>query len=326
MVEKMLSASKNFKMTTSLDEGLAFSDMVWILVDTPSTGGDRCYDTTKLSKVLSEINKRKVSGKHVNIVCTVFPGYIANIGRFLLSDCPGTTLSYNPEFIAQGDIVNGFFNCDMVLIGEGSKEAGDRIEAIYRKAVNPNAHYCRMSPESSEITKLGVNCFVTTKISFANMVGDICDRTPGADKLAVCLAIGADSRVGRKYIRPGYAFGGPCFPRDNRALGVYAESVGIQPLVSIATDQYNKLHTEKMIADLLAQNKDQYTFTYVAYKDNCEVPIIEESAKLMIAAGLAKKGKKVHIRDIKEIVDAVKAEYGRAFTYEIVPPASQLPK
>ena len=69
--------------------------------------------------------------------------YIANIGRYLLKDCHNTTLSYNPEFIAQGDIVNGFFNCDMVLIGEGSKEAGEQIEAIYRNTVNPNAAYCR---------------------------------------------------------------------------------------------------------------------------------------------------------------------------------------
>jgi UDPglucose 6-dehydrogenase len=286
----------------------------------------RCYDTTKLSRVLAEINRRKVASKHVVIVCTVFPGYIANIGRYLLQDCPGTTLSYNPEFIAQGDIVNGFFKCDMVLIGEGSKEAGDKLEEIYRATVNSSPTYCRMAPESAEITKLGVNCFVTTKISFANMVGDIANRTPGANAREILMAIGADSRVGRKYLMPGWGYGGPCFPRDNRALGTYAESVGIEPKISIATDEYNKYHTQRMLEDYLAEGKDSYTFTYVAYKDNCEVPIIEESQKLVVARGLAKAGKKVLIQDIQPIVDAVKAEYGRIFEYEIVPPASALKK
>ena len=209
----------------------------------------------------------------------------------------------------------------MVLIGEGNKEAGDRLEAIYRKSIQvDNAVYARLSPEGAEITKLGVNCFVTTKISFANMVGDICDKTPNADKFAVLKAIGSDSRVGTKYIRPGFGFGGPCFPRDNRALGQYAESVGIQPLISIATDQYNKLHSQIQIQQELAKDQDAYTFRYVAYKDKCQVPIIEESAKLIIAKALALSGKKVHIEDIPEIISVVEQEYGRLFTYATCEP------
>ncbi len=244
-VEDLLKNSQNLTMTTSLEEGLVYSDMIWILVDTPS-GGRNSYDTTKLSKVLANINALRVENKHIVIVCTVYPGYIAQVGRFLLKDCKNTSLSYNPEFIAQGNIVEGFRNPDMVLIGEGSKEAGDRLEEIYKSIVvydptsahplNSEFDVCRVSPESAEIVKLGVNCFVTTKVSFANMIGDICQRTPGADAQEVCAAIGCDSRVGAKYLKPGYGFGGPCFPRDNRALGAYAQSVGIDPMIPTATD------------------------------------------------------------------------------------------
>jgi UDP-glucose 6-dehydrogenase len=70
-----------------------------------------------------------------------------------------------------------------------------------------------MSAESAEICKLAVNCFVTTKISFANMIGDIADSTAGADKYDILGAVGADSRVGGKCLKPGFGFGGPCFPR-----------------------------------------------------------------------------------------------------------------
>ena len=88
-----------------------------------------------------------------------------------------------------------------VLIGEGSSEAGARIESIYKSSTANTPSIHRMAPESAEITKLAVNCFVTMKISYANMIGDIADNTPGADKNEVLGAVGKDSRVGLKYLR-----------------------------------------------------------------------------------------------------------------------------
>jgi UDP-glucose 6-dehydrogenase len=89
------------------------------------------------------------------------------------------------------------------------------MEAMYKNVCQNAPFVARMSPSSAEICKLAVNCFVTTKISFANMVGDIADATPGANKNDILAAVGSDSRVGLKCLRPGYGFGGPCFPRYN---------------------------------------------------------------------------------------------------------------
>jgi len=163
--------------------------------------------------VLSEINNHEVENKHVIIGCTVLPGYVRNVGRHLLRNCKNTTLSYNPEFIQQGDIVKGFLNPDMVLIGAENDFIGAKLEEIYRKVCENEPVISRMSAESAEICKLSINCFITTKISFCNMIGDIADNTPGADKLDILNAVGADSRIGLKCLRPGYGFGGPCFPR-----------------------------------------------------------------------------------------------------------------
>jgi len=317
-VNEFLQESNNFKATCSFDEGLNFSDIYYIMVDTPSTTSKEAYDHSKLGKVLSEINKRKVKNKHVVIGCTVFPGYIRTVGRFLLRDCINTTLSYNPEFIAQGNIMHGLQNPDIVLIGEGSSEAGDTLETIYRNVCANEPRICRMSPDSAEITKLAINCFVTTKIAYSNMIGDIADKTPGADKFAILQAVGGDKRVGNLYLKPGYGFGGPCFPRDNRALGSYAQQVGIDPIIPQATDAANKLHTQCMIDQFFAENREEYMFESVTYKDNCAVPIIEESQKLVIAAALAKKGKRVVIVDVPAVVAEVQQAFGDIFEYRTI--------
>jgi nucleotide sugar dehydrogenase len=320
-VNKMLSNSINFNATANFDEALVFSDIIFIYVATPSSGGEKFYDHTTLGNILMKINERKVQNKHIVIGCTVTPGYIREVGNFLIKDCKNTSLSYNPEFIAQGDIINGIFAADFILIGEGSKEAGNKLQEIYEKLGEsygsvPVIH--RMSPTSAEITKLSVNCFVTTKIAFANMIGDVADLTIGANKFDILNAVGADSRVGKKYLMPGYGFGGPCFPRDNRALGGYIQRMGIDPLIPIATDTLNTLHTKFQTQQILDKKIDTVVIIGVGYKDKCSVAIIEESAKLKIGQELVRSGIRVIVKDIKLLIDCVKLEYGNLFEYEIV--------
>ena len=90
----------------------------------PFSAGEEAYDTATLGKVLSEINLLRPENKHIVICCTVLPGYISNVGSYLIEDCRSCTLSYNPEFIAQGEIMKGLSEPDVVLIGEGSKAVG----------------------------------------------------------------------------------------------------------------------------------------------------------------------------------------------------------
>ncbi|HEX2978597.1 MAG TPA: nucleotide sugar dehydrogenase [Candidatus Babeliales bacterium] len=313
-----LQKSKNFRASTSLDEGLKFSDVYFVVVATPTTPNDEAYDHSILNSLLEEINKRKVANKHIVICCTVFPGYIHSIAPILLKDCTNVSVSYNPEFIAQGNIIQGFENPDIVLIGEGSREAGDILESIHRKVCKNNPKICRMSAESAEITKLSINCFITTKIAFANMIGDIADKTPGANKYDVLNAIGNDSRIGTKCLKPGYGFGGPCFPRDNRALGSYSKKIGIDPFIPQATDESNKLHARTMAESMINSGDDAYVFEDVNYKDNCPVIILTESQKLAVAAEVAHRGRRVTIRDQEKVIAQVKKNYGNLFDYESI--------
>mmetsp|Transcript_16891 Transcript_16891/g.47142 ORF Transcript_16891/g.47142 Transcript_16891/m.47142 type:complete len:413 (+) Transcript_16891:133-1371(+) len=315
-VEEMLSKAKNLWATCDFDAALSHSDFIFLLVDTPSTGGKRHYDVTKLGRVLTQINNAKVSNKHVIICCTVLPGYIRDIGLHLLRDTTNCTLSYNPEFIAQGAIVTGFLNPDIVLIGEGSKEAGDELEEMYHNICDNKPSIQRMSQSSAEICKISINCYVTMKIAYANTISDIAAKTPGADATEILRAVGHDSRVGTKCLMPGWGFGGPCFPRDNRALAGYAESIGVPPLLARATDASNEVHAQLQAEQLLAEDRKVYEFETVTFKEPCSVPIIEESQKLVVGSIIAKAGKKVVVRDRTEVLNAVRAEYGGIFTYE----------
>ena len=324
-VEEALRSSSQLRATTSLAECVDHSALLFILVATPTGLGDHAYDCGTLSRLLEDIAALRRPGKHVVIGCTVLPGYIANVGSALLADCEGCTLSYNPEFIAQGEILSGLAAPELVLIGEGSEAAGDALEALYARATSSVPVVCRMSPASAEIAKLALNCFITAKISFANMVADIADRTPRADKEAILRALGADGRIGPRCLRPGYGFGGPCFPRDNRALGSYARAVGVEPHLCDATDAANRQHSVLMAEMLLTQGLERYVIADVAFKPGCRVDVIEESQPLEVAKLLARAGKRVAIRDRAAIIALVRRTYGRLFEYETTDDAQRAP-
>ena len=317
-VEAALRRSTKLRATTDLQEVIQHADLVFILVATPPSGNDReAYDTSTLSKVLEDISNTQPTNKHIVICCTILPGYISQIGSFLLEGCEGCSLSYNPEFIAQGEVMKGLSEPDLVLIGEGSSDAGDILQRLYEDVSLNTPKICRMSPQSAEIMKLSLNCFITTKISFANMIGDIADATPNANKFEILASIGCDSRVGHKCITPGYGFGGPCFPRDNRALGMYARTVGVEATICEAVDSYNNLHASTMAQALLDQNRDVYVLSDVAYKSKCPVAIIDESQPLEVARKLVEARKKVIICDRAAIISSVKRKFGRLFKYEV---------
>jgi UDPglucose 6-dehydrogenase len=314
---ELLQGSKNFTASTDFNSGIEFSDIIFIIVQTPNSGGDKFYDHSILSDVLTKINRMKPKNKDIIVGCTVMPNYINKIGKVLLSDCVNCHLSYNPEFIAQGDIVKGFRNPDMILVGTESLFLPVKIHDIYGKMCTGSPKFCFMKPLEAEIVKISLNGFITTKISFANMISDLCDNI-GADKHVVLDSIGSDSRIGNKYFRPGYSFGGPCFPRDTKALKQLMDKHNIDSLLLESTTRYNNEHIQFQARQLLQQPQDCYIFEGVCYKENSLIPLIEESAKLKIASIIAEQKHRVIIRDTEMIIHEVKKEYGDMFDYEVI--------
>lgn len=313
-VNEMLAASSAFMAATDMaviiNEGI---EDVFITVATPSLA-DGTYDHTQVEKVTDEL---AVFGKrnktvHLYVGCTTMPGYCDKLAAKMQPY--NYTVSYNPEFIAQGSIIHNQQYPDQVLVGEANEEAGDRLENIYKKMVQNSPVFCRMDRMSAEIAKLATNCFLTTKISFANSIGDLAIRS-GADHEKILSAIGADSRIGSKYLNYGFGFGGPCFPRDNRALGVFALQKDYTLFISQATDKVNESHLEFQYRNYLEKynENDPIYFDYISYKKGSV--IIEESQQLALAVKLAKAGRKVIVSDRKEVKEEVEKKYPGLFEF-----------
>ena len=149
-------------------------------------------------------------------------------------------LCYSPEFIALGSVIRDFLHPDFTLVGEFDNRSGRTLEDAYA-CIMPNRPPCqRMTLENAELTKVFVNTYVTTKIAFANMLADLCERLPGGDVDVVSNALGLDARIGRKYLTGALGYGGPCFPRDNVALSFLARALGTKADLAETTDRVNR--------------------------------------------------------------------------------------
>ena len=173
-VNEYLVESKNIIFTTDLNQALQ-NDILFVVVRTPSTLEWK-YDHTDIEEIANKLISlgKQERRKDIIINCTTFPGY-CNTLQEKLKDY-NYYISYNPEFIAQGTIIRDQVYCDSVLIGEADEYAGEMISKIYHQMVESNPVYSRMSLTEAELTKLSINCYLTTKISYANMIGDIANR------------------------------------------------------------------------------------------------------------------------------------------------------
>jgi len=204
---------------------------------------------------------------------------------------------YNPEFIALGNVVNGLLEPDMVLIGESDAASGAALEELYKKYNRNSPRIARMSIISAELTKISVNSYITVKISFTNQLRMIADQFPKADIHAILDAIGSDSRIGKKYLRAGLSYGGPCFPRDNRLLAYTARQVGLEAPLAEAADRVNQRTNQDLFERVrqLAGKNDTVAVLGLSYKP--DTYITEEAAGLFLAQQLKRHGYRVLVHD-----------------------------
>ena len=313
-VSQALRASNNFTATTDLSTCVEHSNILFLLVATPSLPNGK-YDHTQVDSVVNQLLTlpRPTQHKQLIVCCTTMPEYCDTVQQRLSEH--NYTVSYNPEFIAQGTILRDQENASLVLIGEGSSEAGDIIQKVYENTTVSNPTIARMSRHQAEICKIALNCFLTTKISFANMIGDIA-RFAGIEPEPILKAIGSESRISPLYLNYGYGYGGPCFPRDNRALAIYAEEKGVDALISIASDQFNTQHLKNQV-ELFKQQHDisePVLFEYVTYKP--QSTMLVESQQLLFAKTLAQDGYNVIIRERKSVIRELRELYGDLFYYQ----------
>src|SRR5271154_5412873 len=295
LAELIRGGAGNLKASQSSEAAVRESDATFIIVATPSEpgGGFSLKYALPTCESIGKALRSKSTYHLVVLTSTVMPGSTAGEIKSALELASGKRcgidfgLCYSPEFIALGTVIRDFYYPDFLLIGECDSRAGETLSEIYSRVCKNSPGVARMNFINAEITKLAVNTYITTKISYANMLARLCEKLPGADANVVTDALGLDTRIGSKYLKGAVSYGGPCFPRDNRALAALAANVGASSGLAEATDIFNRAQVQSL-AELA---KSHYSGTGaigilgLTYKPDTDVVI--ESFGLLLAQALS---------------------------------------
>lgn len=285
--------------TTSWKEAVMESDVSFVIVPTPSEedGSFSNKFVLEACKNIGEVLKDKKDFHLVVVISTVMPMASEQHIIPMLEKASGKKCGvdfgycYGPTLIALGSVIRDFLNPDLIMIGESDPHSGDLLEAFYRTVMGDKPGIHRVSPAEAELAKISLNTYITMKISYANMIGMIADAMDIRVD-AVTNIIGSDSRVGKKYLRAGGSYGGPCFPRDNRALARAAELVGIETHLPQATDRTNtqQIHeaVRRVLKEMENDTESKVGIFGVSYKPDTDV--VEEAMGVRLAHLLKEKG------------------------------------
>ena len=194
-------------------------------------------------------------------------------------------------------MIRDFLNPDLVLIGESNSTAGETLARLYLETCQNSPAVERMSFVNAELAKLAVNTYVTTKISFANMLASICDRLPEADVDVVTEAVGLDTRIGRSYLKGAAPYGGPCFPRDVQALIALGRSVDVPTTIAESTDEFNGRWLDQLISTAIQDLPDGGTVGVLGLAYKPDTDVVDESPGLRSVLKLTERGIKVVVHD-----------------------------
>jgi len=295
LAEMLASCGGRLTALEQIGPAVEQTDITFIVVSTPSEPGGG-FSLKYVEPACREIGRALANKDYhvVSLTSTVMPGSTGGRVRSLLEESSGKRcgpdfgLCYSPEFIALGSVIRDFLNPDMLLIGESDRRAGDALQALYRQVCENQPGVARMNFVNAEFTKLAVNTYVTTKISFANMLARISERLPGADVDVVTSALGLDTRIGGKYLKGAVSYGGPCFPRDNLAMAALARQVGTSPELAQTVDHFNRWQVE-WLADFVQQHSQgPIGVLGLTYKPGTDV--VEEAVGLLLARELSLRG------------------------------------
>lgn len=303
---KMIKEGKGRLRATDDPAEAVKTDASFFIPPSPSLP-DGSFSNEYLLKAMQPVARavREASKKGHIFVCssTTTPGAIDGVLIPMLEKETGWKcgrdfhVCYNPEFIALGNVVSGLLEPDLVLIGESDPAGGAALEELYRKYVRNKCPIARMSIISAELTKISVNSYITMKISFTNQLRMIAEQFPKADINQILDAIGTDTRIGKKYLRPGLSFGGPCFPRDNRLLAYAARQAGTKAPLAEASDELNELTKSNLFAKVKEEIAPGATVLILGVSYKPDTYITEESAGLHLAQQLKRHGYRVLVHD-----------------------------
>ncbi|MBN2632254.1 MAG: UDP-glucose/GDP-mannose dehydrogenase family protein [Bacteroidales bacterium] len=235
---------KRLFFTTSVEEGIKDSEVIFIAVGTPP-GEDGSADLTHVLEVAGEIGSSMNTYSVVVTKSTVPVGTSEKIRNTIIQQLKRRNsdlefdIASNPEFLKEGAAVEDFLRPERIVIGVDNERAASIMRRLYNPFVLNNHPILFMDIASAEITKYAANAMLATRISFINEIANLCDIL-GADINHVRKGIGSDSRIGNKFLYPGTGYGGSCFPKDVKAIIKTAQDKGYELKVIQAVEKANE--------------------------------------------------------------------------------------
>ncbi len=305
-LQSLIDANRtHISATTDLPDAIARTEITFLVVPTPS-GSDGQFSLDHVRAATAQIGSAVASKDvhHLVVLCsTVMPGAMDAVIRPTLEQASGRKcgeklgLCYKPEFVALGSVIHDMLNPDLVLIGESDPPSGRKLASLYERLCHSKPKLRRMNFVNAELTKLSINTFVTMKLSYANMLAELCEKLPGSDVDIVTGAMGTDSRVGSKSLKGATGYGGPCFARDNVAFSSLAMSRGCSADLTLATDRINHGQISRLAHIVRAHLPVGGTVGILglSYKPNTNV--VEASHGMELASVLAREGCSILVHD-----------------------------
>ena len=313
--------------TASSEEGIHNTDVSFVCVGTPSHANGS-LDLSHLKRVCEDIGaalKTKKTSHAIVFRSTTLPGTTEEVAIPILEKHSGRTVGkglsvcYNPEFLREGTSVKDYYHPPKIVIGERNAGEGDVIEEIYAGIKAPTI---RTSIKVAEMVKYSDNAFHALKVAYANEIGSMC-KSLGIDSHAVMDIFCQDTKLNlsKVYLKPGFAFGGSCLPKDLRALSYQAKRTDVEVPILNAILQSNASHIKGVIQRIVVLGKKRVGFLGMTFKPDTDD--MRESPLVEVIETLLGKGFHVQIYD-RNVATSRLIGANKKFIEEHIPHLSSL--
>jgi len=301
-LEELLKANLkkgNLKFSHDLDKTIQFSDVLFVSVNTPQKqdgSADMTYVEAVSRTIAKNLNTYKlVVEKSTVPVRTSF--WIKKTIAMHKKKNVDFDVASNPEFLREGTAVSDFLNPDRIIIGVETKKARDILIEIYKKYED---RVLVTNIDTAELIKHASNSFLAVKISYINMISELCEKTE-ADIELVAKGMGLDPRIGSRFLQAGLGYGGSCFPKDVRALIWMGEDLGVKFNLLKEVDRINKerikVFVEKIKKSLWILKDKKIAVLGLSFKP--ETDDIRNAPSIDVIKELLNEGAKVRLYDPK---------------------------
>lgn len=315
LFERNIKAGR-LKFTTSLEEGLAHGQIIFLALPTPEDE-DGSADLSYVLGVSENIGKLMTEYRVIVDKSTVPVGTAEKVTSVIAKHA---TVDFdvvsNPEFLREGFAVDDFMKPERIVIGSSSERATELMQRLYKPFVRSGNPILIMDEKSAELTKYASNSFLAAKITFMNEIANFCEKV-GADVDKVRIGMGTDSRIGKRFLFPGIGYGGSCFPKDVKALYKSGKDNNYNFQILDAVINVNDKQKTALIPKVVNHLGEDLTGKTIAiwglaFKP--ETDDIREAPSLYIIDALLAKGAKLKVFD-PEAMDNVKAKLGDKVEY-----------